>query len=203
MKFLAIDTSGKHLSVAVYAEGAAQIEYLRNCAMKHSVILMDEIDAALLHAHIDMGECDFFAAVVGPGSFTGIRIGISTVKGMCFACGKPALAVTSFDCIAYDEKSEGKILALSDAGRGEFYACGYEGRQKILAPCILSREEVEKLREQGYGLRSAEELTIPCERANVARGLLSAALAGAGEAGSIRELHALYLRKSSAEEQRK
>lgn len=203
MKFLAIDTSGKHLSVIAYADGAQEKIYLPDCAMKHSVMLMDAIDSAFSHAHITARECDFFAAVVGPGSFTGIRIGISTVKGLCFACEKPALSVTSFDCVAYDKRNEGKLLALSDAGRGEFYACGYEGTTVVLSPRILSAEEALELDKRGYVLRSAEEISLPCLRADPSEGLRNAVLAKAGEACGADALKALYLRRSSAEENRK
>lgn len=202
MKFLAIDTSGKHLSVIAYSGGIAEKVYLPECAMKHSVMLMDEVCGALSRAGMSAADCDFFAAVVGPGSFTGIRIGISTVKGLCFACGKPALSVTSFDCIAYDKEYE-RLLALIDAGRGEFYACGYEGGKPAVAPCILSPVQAEELRKTGYVLRSAEELTLPCGRADPCNGLLNAVLSKAEERKGGDALHALYLRKSSAEEQKK
>lgn len=106
MKFLAIDTSGKQLNV-VAVNGERQIVSRRgDCAMQHSVLLMDEIDEALKAARLSPADCDFFACVAGPGSFTGIRIGIATVKGLCLACQKPALPLTSFDTIAYADKSE-------------------------------------------------------------------------------------------------
>lgn len=203
MKFLAIDTSGKHLSVVAYADGTACTIYRADCAMRHSVVLMDEIGAALSGAQMTIADCDLIAAVVGPGSFTGIRIGISTVKGLCFAAEKPALAVTSFDCIAYDRRDESRLLALSDAGRGEFYACGYEGDEVVLPPCILPRGEIEKLQKTGYVLRCAEELSLPCLRADPAAGLMGAVLAKANMAGGCDVLKALYLRRSSAEENRK
>ena len=94
MNFLAIDTSGARLAVAAYNGGDLVLRTAES-EMKHSVLLMDETDAALKEAGLSLSDCDFLAAVVGPGSFTGIRIGVSAVKGMCFAAGKPALALTS------------------------------------------------------------------------------------------------------------
>ncbi|MGN0822516.1 MAG: tRNA (adenosine(37)-N6)-threonylcarbamoyltransferase complex dimerization subunit type 1 TsaB, partial [Candidatus Gallimonas sp.] len=91
MNFLAIDTSGKHLTVLAQKGEKTVSLFERDCALRHSVLVMDKIDEALSRADLRPAECDFFAAVVGPGSFTGIRIGISTVKGLCLACGKPAL----------------------------------------------------------------------------------------------------------------
>lgn len=201
MKFLAIDTSGKYLSAAACNGEQTESIFLGDCAMKHSVVLMDKIGEVLARAHMSAGECDFFAAVTGPGSFTGIRIGIATVKGLCVACGKPALGVTSFDCIAYNEESV-KTLALVDAGRGECYACGYEGGRIVLAPSILPAARVMELSGE-YRLLCAEELPFPCERADPCRGLIAAVKARAAERAPAEELHAVYLRKSSAEENRK
>ncbi len=170
--------------------------------MKHSVVLMDKIGEAFSRAHMSARECDFFAATVGPGSFTGIRIGISAVKGLCFACDVPALAVTSFDCIAYNEEKQ-KTLALVDAGRGELYACGYQGGEIILPPAILPLSRVKELVSEGFLPLSAEEISFDCKRADPAEGLLSAVLKKAGNIAPASELKAFYMRRSSAEENRR
>jgi len=197
LNFLAIDTGGKYLSVIACREGVYQKRYSENCAMKHSVLLMDEIDAALREAALTPAECDFFAAVVGPGSFTGIRIGISTIKGLCAACGKPPLAITSFDCLAYAES--GSLLSLVDAGHENYYACGYDTEKQITEPpAFLKREEVDALLSRGYMPVAAEVLFDRCRAVDPAEGLLRAATAKYRQAGGA--LRALYLRKSSAEE---
>lgn len=199
MNFLAIDTSGKYLTVIAFRDGTCEKRHVPDCALKHSVVLMDEIDETLSRVQMSVRDCDFFAVVVGPGSFTGIRIGISTVKGLCFACGKPALAVTSFDCIAYADKSA--VIALSDAGRGEFYACGYNAEHEIvLSPCILPASECT-----GTELAPAavQPLFEGCGAADPAEGLLQAVLAKADDVDEPSKLTALYLRKSSAEENRR
>lgn len=203
MKFLAIDTSGKHLTVIAYHD-KAYITALPDCALEHSVRLMDELDAALSRAGMSAADCDFFAVVTGPGSFTGIRIGIATVKGLCLALEKPALAVTSFDCIAYD-KANLPLLCLVDAGHGYVYACGYrEGHEIVLSPRYLSGTEAERVaREGGYSLAASEGVCVECPRADVANGLLNAVLRNARNIRPAQELTALYVRKSSAEENRK
>ena len=202
MKFLAIDTSGKYLSVVAYNEGKAEKLFLDACAMKHSVVLMDKIGEAFSRAHMSACECDFFAVTVGPGSFTGIRIGISAVKGLCFACGVPALSVTSFDCIAYNEE-KCKTLALVDAGRGELYACGFEGGKVILPPAILPQDKVKELVSGGFLPLSAEKIPFDCKKVDPSAGLCAAVLKKAGERAPANELHAFYMRKSSAEENRR
>ncbi len=202
MKFLAFDTGGKYLSVIAFNGKEAAKIYLGDPAMKHSVLLMDKIDEALARAHMSAAECDFFATVIGPGSFTGIRIGIATAKGLCAALSKPALAVTSFDCIAYNGESE-KRLALVDAGRGELYACGYEGDKIVFGPAILPIPQAEALVKEGYVPLSAEPVPMESRRADPCEGLLCAVLANKENTLPPDGLHAFYMRRSSAEENRK
>lgn len=203
MNFLGVDTSGKRLTVVACNNGKKYISTAADCFHAHSVRLMEEIDRTLKKAHLSPSDCDFFAAVVGAGSFTGIRIGISTVKGLCLACGKPALSVTSFDTLAYAEKS-GKTLALVDAGRRYFYACGYgEDGEVCFSPAYLSREETEKLIAEGYTAVAGEELPLRVKKVDPAEGLFQSCLKKSGERAGAETLAALYLRKSSAEENAK
>ena len=148
-----------------------------------------------------MKDCNFFACVVGPGSFTGIRIGISTVKGLAFALEKPVLAITSFVAIAYAEEEENKI-ALVDAGHGHVYAEGFGAAH--LPRGYYPHEEVLACAEQSNAILLASEevagIKVKCVR--VAEGLLRAVRAKKGDTMSASELAAMYLRKSSAEEGR-
>ena len=200
MKFLAIDTSSKRLIVIAKGQKTAILD-LPDCAMQHSVRLMGEIDRALKEAELTLHECDFLSCVVGPGSFTGIRIGIATVKGLCAAAEKPALAVTSFDCLAYAEKS-GKKLCLVDAGHGYYYACPYDGTAVAGPARYLSEAEAKALIFEGYVPISAENLAIESKLVSPAEGLLAATEALQAKAAPCAELHAEYLRKSNAEEGR-
>ena len=154
---------------------------------------MDEIDGALKEAKLPLSECDFVACVVGPGSFTGIRIGISAVKGLCMAAEIPALAVTSFDCLAYAEKRE-RLLGLVDAGHDHFYACPYDGFTPGTAS-YLSSKAANAVAEQGY-------LPVTERDTDIALGLKNAAEALMERRAPATQLAALYLRKSSAEEGR-
>ncbi|MDE7157970.1 MAG: tRNA (adenosine(37)-N6)-threonylcarbamoyltransferase complex dimerization subunit type 1 TsaB [Clostridiales bacterium] len=203
MNFLAIDTSGKRLTVVACKNDKKYSSEICDCLHAHSVRLMEEIENVLHQAELTPAECDFFCAVVGAGSFTGIRIGISTVKGLCLACGKPALAVTSFDTLAYAERN-GKTLALVDAGRGFYYACAYgeDGEEKI-SPRYLSTEEVTAIINEGYTPVSGEPLSLATKQVNPAEGLFHAAAKKHKETAPAQTLAALYLRKSSAEENAK
>lgn len=206
--YLAVDTSGNHLCVIACKDGKINSVFLPDCAMKHSVSVLPAIDEALKGVDMSLAECDFFAAVVGAGSFTGIRIGISVVKGFCLAYGKPALPVTSFDVTAYNEtngekdKTDGKVLCLVDALHDCYYACGYEGGKLVYSPAYLTEEEVLALAAEGYALRSVSALPIAektaVETVDPVAGLASAVCA-LSKQERFGDLTALYVRKSSAE----
>ena len=206
--FLAIDTSGDSLCVVAGKDGKIFSSFTPDCAMKHSVLLMQKIDETLTAADMTPAECDFFAAVVGAGSFTGIRIGISAMKGFALAFGKPTLPVTSFDLAAYTTIGQtpigkGKILCLVDALHDSYYACGYEDGEVTYPPAYLSEAEVLALREKGYALRSCGKLPLEervfVERADLTQGLINAVNALSQKQTAFGELVALYVRKSSAE----
>ncbi len=193
MNYLAIDTSAASLTVIAKNGETLCVSVLPDGAAQHSVRLMPEIDAALSRARLLLRDCDFIACTVGPGSFTGIRIGISAVKGLCLAAEKPALAVTSFDVLAYAEGG-GRRLALVDAGNGFFYACGYNCENAVdFAPARIPGEEVSALLRGGY---------TAVTEADRGRGLAAAVEAKFREAAPADALKALYLRKSAAEEGR-
>lgn len=200
--FLALDTSSRYLTVAAQKGDKSVVRHLPDCAMQHSVILMDEIDKTLNEISLAPAECDFFAAVTGPGSFTGIRIGIATAKGFALAAGKPLLAITSFDLIAYNVTDE-KFYAVIDAGRGSYYVCGYavgaDGKKTVtLQPCYMSGESVSALNAPLYGF---EDLPLKNYTKTDVKNSLCPVVC-ANEAHLTDEIYALYVRKSQAEENR-
>ena len=189
------------MSVVACKNGAFFTSFTPDCAMKHSVLLMEKIDEALEKLQMRASDCDFFACVVGAGSFTGIRIGISAIKGLCLATGKPSIAVTSFDTMAYnavDGVQAGKVLCLVDALHGWYYACGYEKGNIVFEPAYISQEQVLELQASGFTLLSAENLSVQTTIVNPTEGLKNATLA-LEKQGQFGELNALYIRKSSAE----
>lgn len=200
--FVAIDTSGNYLTVLAGKNGEVYSVCLPDCAMRHSVSVMPAVDEALKKANMTLSECDFFAAVVGAGSFTGIRIGISVAKGFCLATGKNSLPVTSFDVVAYNDINGGKKLCVVDALHDSYYVCGYENGKVVYPPSYLSEGEVLALVGEGYTLYSLSEVPVG-EKTKVklvdpVEGLKNAVEQLAGE-GKFGELTALYVRKSSAE----
>ena len=203
MNFLAVDTSNGYMSVVACKAGEFYTSFTPDCAMKHSVLLMEKIDEAFEKLQMRASECDFFACVVGAGSFTGIRIGISAIKGLSLATGKPTISVTSFDTMAYNTidgnaYKDQKTLCLVDALHGFYYACGFENGEMVVRPSYILESEALALEKSGYTLISAEALPIPTRVVDPTEGLKNATLAFALE-GKFGELNALYIRKSSAE----
>ena len=200
--FVAVDTSGSYLTVVAGKRGEFYSVSIPDCSMKHSVSVMPAVDEVLKKADMTLDECDFFGAVVGAGSFTGIRIGISVVKGFCSAHNKPALPITSFAVAAYNSVDEGKTLCLVDALHDCYYACGYEKGEVVYPPAYLTEEEVLQLVSEGYTLCGVGEFPI-AEKAEVrpadpVQGLIKAAC-DLAEKDAFGDLTALYVRKSSAE----
>ncbi|MCO6187377.1 tRNA (adenosine(37)-N6)-threonylcarbamoyltransferase complex dimerization subunit type 1 TsaB [Rhizobium sp. L1K21] len=127
MKLLAIDTSGADCSAAVYDCDAAAVlaERQETIGKGHAEKLMGMIDAVLHDCGLDMAEIGKIGVVVGPGSFTGIRVGVSVARGFGLALGVPLASVTTLETLAYDavrqSGSEEPILTVMDAKRGQVY----------------------------------------------------------------------------------
>jgi tRNA threonylcarbamoyladenosine biosynthesis protein TsaB len=127
MKILCIDTSSSAGSVVLVCEEGVRGELYVDSTQTHSARLLSGIDSVLTSASLTIGDVDGFAVISGPGSFTGIRIGLTTVKGLADSLRKPALPITSFE--AWVEKHhdlQGILVPLIPARRGEVYACVYE-----------------------------------------------------------------------------
>ena len=101
MKILAVDTAWDSMVVALSVDGKIYSETSLDGAKKHNSLILPMIDRLLDKAGIKISEVDNFAAVVGPGSFTGIRIGVSTVNALAFACNKNSVAINALEEIAY------------------------------------------------------------------------------------------------------
>lgn len=197
MNFLAIDTSNEYLTVVASKEGKAEVLFEPQCGMQHSVRLMPAVEETLQRAGLSPAECDFFAAVTGPGSFTGIRIGISAAKGFCGALKKPSLGITTFQTLAYN--AEGECLAAVPAGRGFYYVCAFGEDKRVLSEPARTDGEGLFALAQKYAVVSYGDLPVPYRKADPARGLLEAVKAAKRE--DFGGLCAFYLKKSQAEEE--
>ena len=126
MNLLAVDTSGPVAGVAVLRDGAIAYEAAAVNHLTHSANLMPMIEEALSRAGLDIADIDLYAAVTGPGSFTGVRIGVSAVKGMAHGAGKPCVGVDALEALAASLcLSDALLCPLQDARAGQVYAAAF------------------------------------------------------------------------------
>ena len=155
MKILGLDSSGLVASVAVVEDDTLLCEYTVNHKKTHSQTLLPMLDEIVRMIELDLNEVDAIAVAAGPGSFTGLRIGSATAKGLGLALDKPLIAVPTVDALAYNlYETHGVICPLMDARRNQVYTGIYEfadGKfQVISAQEAISIEEIiEKINQIG------------------------------------------------------
>ena len=126
MKILALDTATPSCSVAIVDDGSLPAELTTVTNQSHSRHLMELLDTVCCMAGLKVMDVDGFAVSSGPGSFTGLRIGISTIKGLALATSKPVTGVSSLDALAWQcAHSAYLICPLLDARKKQVYACRY------------------------------------------------------------------------------
>ena len=202
MNYLAIDTSGKTLTVVFEKDGKTYTHHDVNCGLQHSTTLMPIVEKMALEIGFDFSKADFFACVVGAGSFTGIRIGVSTIKALCFVYNKPCLSVTSFDTIAYNTNG-GKVISVIDAKHNGFYVCAYDDFKVVIEPSYIMKDSLLELLKD-YSAYSFEEIKdLDVGVVSSLDGLVKAVNAKKDQVtADIESLVPVYVRKSQAEEGR-
>ena len=127
MKILAIDTSIMLGGIAIMEDDRLIAESRLNIKSTHSERLMTEIEHCLKRSDLLIADIDVFAAATGPGSFTGLRIGLSTVKGLSYAAGKPIVTVPTMEALAWNfPYSEHPVCTMLDARKREVYAAVFK-----------------------------------------------------------------------------
>ena len=127
MKIVAIDSSGLVASVAVATEDALVAEYTVNFKKTHSQTLLPMLDEISKMIGLDMEEVDAVAVAAGPGSFTGLRIGSATAKGLAFAINKPVIGVPTVDALSMNLWGTGSLVVpIMDARRDQVYTGFYD-----------------------------------------------------------------------------
>ncbi|MCL2106407.1 MAG: tRNA (adenosine(37)-N6)-threonylcarbamoyltransferase complex dimerization subunit type 1 TsaB [Oscillospiraceae bacterium] len=200
MTTLGIDTSALSACVAVMRDGVLLGECFARSGQTHSALLMPMAEQALKQAGLAIAQIDRFAVTNGPGSFTGVRIGVSAAKGMAQALGAPCAGVSALRAMAYNAVlCRGLLCCAMDARRGQVYAALFSSDGKTVARLTedeaISREELDKkltrydmpvtflenapMRASGAILAAVEEDYKPAD-----------------------ELRAVYLRPSQAERER-
>ena len=126
MNLLAVDTSGPVAGVAVLRDGEIAYEGAAVNRLTHSVNLMPMIEEALGRAGLDISDIDYYAAVTGPGSFTGVRIGVSAVKGMAHGAHRPCIGVDALEALAAGVcMTDALLCPIQDARAGQVYGAAF------------------------------------------------------------------------------
>lgn len=124
---LAIDTSTDNASLALVKEGRVLAEANWRCEQNHTVELLPHLVSLLGEAKAGIGSISGVAVARGPGSFNGLRAGISTAKGLAFSLGVPIIGISSLEAVAYEHAEAGlPVCPISNAGRGEIAAAIYQ-----------------------------------------------------------------------------
>jgi tRNA threonylcarbamoyladenosine biosynthesis protein TsaB len=223
MRILGIDISTRTGSVAIVENETVLAEVSTTGELTHGKRLLSTIDSTLEMAGLGVDRCNGFAVTTGPGSFTGLRIGISTIKGLAFATGKPVSGVSSLDVLASQfPLCRHLVCPFLDARKGQVYTalyqCGEDLMQKkLVADCAVDPQEWLRQIDQpclfaGDGLTVHGDLVRKAlgERAHFAPPHLSAVRASAVAVAGMAKIAAgggidaaglkpYYIRKSDAE----
>ncbi len=126
MNLLAVDTSGPVAGVAILRDGEVAYEGAAVNRLTHSVNLMPMIEEALDRAGLDVSDIDYYVSVTGPGSFTGVRIGVSAIKGMAHGANKPCIGVDALEALATGCcMADALICPIQDARAGQVYGAAF------------------------------------------------------------------------------
>ena len=227
MKILALETSAKSVSAAVVENGVPLAYTYQHTGLTHSRTLMPLVDAMLQNADLTLEEMDLLAVSAGPGSFTGLRIGVSALKGLAWAADKPCCGVSTLEAMAQNVRHmDCDIICAMDARRHQVYNAVFRaanGTLERLTPdrAIALEELAEELKnnqnakiivgdgaqlcynyllEQGIVCRLAPPQLVMQSAVGVA--LSAQEMADCGHTTNARDLIPVYLRLSQAERER-
>lgn len=134
MILLSIESSAKAASVCVTEDGRLTGQYFQASGLTHSRTLLKMAEDLLKNLEMDISGVDCVAVAVGPGSFTGIRIGVAAAKGLCWGADKPVIGVSTLEAMAHQlaDRTGAVISSAMDARRGEIYNAKFEARDGSL-----------------------------------------------------------------------
>lgn len=127
MKILALESSAVSASVALTEDDKLIAQSFQNCGLTHSRTLLPMAEALLANCGVSLSEVDAFAVAHGPGSFTGVRIGVATVKGLALGTDRPCVGVSTLEAMAWGARSlGGSLCCVMDARAGQVYNALFE-----------------------------------------------------------------------------
>ncbi len=187
---LAIDTSGPVAGVALLKDGCLAYEAAAVNKLTHSGSLMPMVEEAYTRASLSIDQTDFFAVTVGPGSFTGVRIGVSTVKALAHVRNTPCIAVDALESMAAGiQLFDGILCPIQDARAGQVYGAAFADGFRLMPDTPLKIEEYCEaiLRYNRPALFTGDGM--PVHRAAISRIM--------GEAARFAPPHLAYLRPAA------
>lgn len=214
MKLLAISTSSKAASAALYFDSVLIASIINDEGLTHSQTIMPMVDKLLEDNNINIKEIDCIAVDAGPGSFTGVRIGVCNANAISYALSIPVIAISSLDALCQSVKHHASVCALIDARNSNGYAAHYLNGECVIEPLAISVSEfVPTLPSSTYFIGDGacaykdeiKEILADASFADESESLLSAIHIGAAafkkaEKGEFeKEVYPLYLRPSQAE----
>lgn len=187
---LAIDTSQAACSIALWQEGAITAHRYLDMAKGHAEALIPMLDEMCADTDFRFEELDAFAVTVGPGTFTGLRVGLATARGFAVAMGKPCLGVTSLEAIAFpvrQEVAEGELIAACfDARRNEAYLQLFTSDlSPHTDPALISLDEMKELLPDVNIVAVGTGASLVLQRAANARAAAASPLPDARSVASI------------------
>lgn len=219
MLIFGIDTCCQAATSAIYDGEKLLAQTVINHKKTHSQKIMPQVDQLFALSELSVSDIDAFAAAVGPGSFTGVRIGVATVKGMAQALNKPCIPVSTLEALAFPLSSfQGLVCPILDARRGQVYNAIFENGKRICPDRALALSELlseikgKRVIFMGDGIFPyRDEILSVIPDAQFAPEVIAMNLAGSvcqvayekylkGEAVSANELVPSYVRLSQAEQ---
>jgi tRNA threonylcarbamoyladenosine biosynthesis protein TsaB len=195
MLTLALDTTAECGSIALADPAGVREEVLLEAPRGFSMVLFGAIEALLARHNLTLRDIELFAGASGPGSFTGVRVGLAAVKGLAEVLGKPAVAISNLAALAATGSAPLRA-AVIDAHRGEVYAALYDDAGNQMVPEMVCQLEAFRARIAGYS--GVEWVEAPRALAGViAR--LAIRRAMASDVVDPAAIEANYVRRSDAE----
>ena len=227
MKILALETSAKAVSAAVSENGRILASGYQDTGLTHSRTLMPIVEHILKNTDLKLSDMDAIAVAVGPGSFTGIRIGVAAAKGLAFSMDKPAVGISTLAALARNVAfADGLVVCAMDARRNQVYNALFLAHDGVLTRQCPDRaiglaelaEEIKNRPEPKFVVGDGAKLCynylleqdVPCRMAPpqmvmqnaVGVALAAEEMAAAGQVTTARDLVPVYLRLSQAERER-
>lgn len=143
VRVLGIDTATKHASIGICEDGEVCVERTETGVVSHAMLILPLVEEVLTAAGIEVGDLDAVAVSAGPGSFTGLRIGLSVAKGLACATGVRVVGVPTLEALAHTVAARsGEIWAVLDARKGEVYAASFtaseDGVRRLTGDVVMA-----------------------------------------------------------------